>query len=250
MKKICKKRSFTLIEMLIAMSLLSMVLYSLVLLLDQTEKAMTNGVAKMKVLEDARLVLDRIQNDIQNIDSVSFHSMFGNNELAIQGDGSMIEIYTTRLLNSTPNLCKVQYSLSGHALQESVTFYDCQELDEGSTPQVLSGGYTGKILLNNVLYFNISRQQRRPDDAPAGDGTKNDPNLLGYMLFIHLQLADQKTVTFAANSGGSVQATREKVKAGDFDSGKILKRFYNRQEIMDQAMQHFSRIIFIDKSSI
>ena len=158
MKKICMKRSFTLIEMLIAMSLLSVIMYVMVVLLEQTNRAASGSTAKMKVCEDARLLLDRIQNDITNMDPTTCHSTFGDTtktigEMAGSG-GNGLRIYTSRPLDADVTFCKVEYSKSGKLLKETVTFYDRQKLDSEGVPSVAKTVET--TLLYNVEAFSAT----------------------------------------------------------------------------------------------
>ncbi len=62
------KRHFTLLEMLLAMGLLSLIMYSLLSMLSQTQKSMTVGVSKMNASEDARLALNMMESDLSCID--------------------------------------------------------------------------------------------------------------------------------------------------------------------------------------
>ena len=64
MKNNKTKRYFTVLEMLIAMGLLSVIMFTLLSMLDQSQNVMTRGVSQLNVVDEARVVLDQIENDI------------------------------------------------------------------------------------------------------------------------------------------------------------------------------------------
>ena len=66
--KFLNQRSFTILEMLVALGLLSVIMFSLLSMLDQSQKAMEKGVSQMDVMEEARTVLDQIKNHVICVD--------------------------------------------------------------------------------------------------------------------------------------------------------------------------------------
>ncbi len=70
MKKIKSAHCFTLLEMLLAMALLSIIMFTLLSMMTQTQKAVSTGVSKMNASEDARLVLNMMEADLNCMDFV------------------------------------------------------------------------------------------------------------------------------------------------------------------------------------
>jgi len=105
-----RKRSFTLIEMLVAMGLLSILVYAMVSLLDQTQKAMSAGVGQMEVTEDAQFVMDRIARDVQNRIPLSKRAAWTSNRTTAVdvADENTLVIITTRIKKKA-EYCKVTY---------------------------------------------------------------------------------------------------------------------------------------------
>ncbi|MBE6407633.1 MAG: hypothetical protein E7038_03405 [Lentisphaerae bacterium] len=149
--KICR---FTILEMLVAMGLLSVIMFALLSMLDQSQKAMTKGVSQMDVVEEARAVLDQIENDVTCVDYKNAVEkdrrsndplQFALNNVLVTKDGSL-ELYTTRA-GRLPRFCKVLYRKSGHNLIMETKTYD--EKYHSWVEE------TDRTLLTNVLAFNV-----------------------------------------------------------------------------------------------
>lgn len=156
-KMILKKRRFTVLEMMVSMGLLSVIMFALLSMLDQSQRAMTTGVSKMEVTEEARIVLDQLENDITCVDYLSADkklrdmsethriSNLKTDVLSVKSDGAFV-VHTSRP-GKLPRFCKVIYELDGYELKMNVWTYDDKENSFKKEDE--------RILLTNVLKFNV-----------------------------------------------------------------------------------------------
>lgn len=185
-----KHQYFTILEMLVALGLLSVIMFSLLSMLDQSQKAMEKGVSQMDVMEEARTVLDQIENHVvcvdykgavekdalpQNKDPRQF--ALNNVLVAQEGPNGRLEIYTTQT-GRLPRSVKVRYRKSGHRLIMESSTYD--EKDNSWRVE------KPRTLLTNVLAFNVKVERYDENDVGVN---ATFPKL----VTIELQLLDDET---------------------------------------------------------
>lgn len=186
-KMILKKHPFTILEILVAMGLLSVIMYSLLSILDQSQKAMSIGVSLMSVTEDARVVLDQIENDITCIDYQNAilkdkrpsddpmtYALSQVLDCSSSDDSSDFTIMTSRP-GKLSQFCKVRYFKSGFELIMEVQVYDEANLTWGPKSR--------QILLDNVMDFNVSFTRYDVSGMPE----------FPQQVTIELQLLDEET---------------------------------------------------------
>lgn len=159
MKNKRSKKYFTVLEMLIAMGLLSVIMFTLLSMLDQSQKAMTKGVSRLNVVEEARVVLDQIENDITCVDYAEAVlkdplrvKKPQDDVLFVANGGESLTVYTTRT-GSLPILCRVTYEKRGYNLHVITKEYDMAD-KSFKTPKNEDPD-KGRILLTNVLAFKV-----------------------------------------------------------------------------------------------
>lgn len=158
-KNLLKIRAFTILELLVAMGLLSVIMFALTEMLDQSQKSMRLGVSKMDVVEEARIVLDQIENDITCLDYKSAVEKAKrpeddpldfamNNTFVVTKNGSTVQFYTTRA-GRMPRFCQVKYEYNStkYTLGMSIQTYD----ESNGTWRKEAD----RILLTNVQDFHI-----------------------------------------------------------------------------------------------
>lgn len=177
-----KIRHFTVLEMLISMGLLSVIVFTLLSMLDQSQTAMNKGVSQLDVIEEARIVLDQIENDITCIDyenaiAKDSHDVEDprTDVLKVVNSGNSFTVYTTRA-GKLPRFCKVSYKKSGYKLLMDIETYD---ESDGSFRQEPT-----RTLLTNVLGFKVSVVNY--ESLGAG-------NEYPQKVMIELQLLDSET---------------------------------------------------------
>ena len=106
-----RKFSFTILEMLMATGLLSLIVYSLLSMLNQTQKTTSLGISKMNIFEDARTVIGIIETDIGAADFFTDKGdNYDNNDvIKIEDNGETLEVLTKRM-GTLDQLCRVVYT--------------------------------------------------------------------------------------------------------------------------------------------
>ena len=185
MKNNKTKRYFTVLEMLIAMGLLSVIMFTLLSMLDQSQNVMTRGVSQLNVVDEARVVLDQIENDITCVDYKNAKLKDSHNVTHLQEDvlvktsrGFMV--YTSRP-GRLPLLCKVSYEKEGYKLVVKTKTYD-EKNKSWVTPE--NEDDNGRTLLTNVLAFNVHIEKYQ---------NLGDENKYPQKVTVELQLIDDET---------------------------------------------------------
>jgi len=235
-----RKHSFTLIEMLVAMALLAMIMIALVSLLDQTQKAMTQGVSQMEASEDIQIAMDRIERDLSNLLVLSKRKAWtSNNAATISASNGKLVVYTTRL-KQKPECCKVTYewkssftdnTLSGiedtqsktthNVLVETVDYLD-------STNGTSMGQKEQSVLLTGVV-----------DPQGAGSGFYvSDEIKDNNRLIITLSIADKATKRIGYAS------------INDVKQEKLTPSRYNQDgvNLLSKRLKRYSRVIYVNSS--
>lgn len=186
-KTTLKKHQFTILEILVAMGLLSVIMYSLLSILDQSQKAMSVGVSLMSVTEDARVVLDQLENDITCIDYQSAilkdkrpnddpmtYALNKVLDCSSADDSSDFTVLTSRP-GKLSQFCKVRYFKSGYELRMKIQVYDEANLAWGPEKE--------QVLLDNVMDFNVSFTRYDVSGMPE----------FPQQVTVELQLLDEET---------------------------------------------------------
>ena len=205
------KKPFTLVEVLVAMSVLSVFLLGLMQFYSTTENVMNSGVARTEMFERARIAMDMMANDLsciyysQSDDDLTPFRSSGEND-----DTGYFEAVTIRpeKLNSKAktNIVAVRYQLKSNSL-----FYSFDPTGdnfglEGSSP----GNETE--LVEGVTKFNIN--------AICGAGCN-----LPALVIIRMELIDGKSM--------------KRIKANPSAKEAILDNPANNRE--------FRRMVVIDR---
>lgn len=185
MKNKRSKKYFTVLEMLIAMGLLSVIMFSLLSMLDQSQKAMSKGMSRLNVTDEARIVLDQIENDITCIDYKNAllkdaHNVSHPQDDVLKKTARGFSIYTTRP-GRLPLLCKISYEKEGYKLVVKTKTYD-EKKKSWVTPE--NEDENGRILLTNVLAFNVHIEKYQ---------NLGDENKYPQKVTVEIQLIDDDT---------------------------------------------------------
>ncbi len=188
MKK--SKKYFTVLEMLTAMSLLSVIMYALLSMLDQSQSAMNKGMSRLSVTDEARSVLDQIENDItcvayQDALEKDSHNVSSMQDHVLKTTANGFQVYTSRP-GRLPLLCKVSYEKAGNNLVVKTSTFD---EGDGSWKAPANEPAGGRILLTNVLAFEVRM------DRYSGLGADKDGNANNFPMkvTVDLQLIDDET---------------------------------------------------------
>lgn len=233
--KLLNQRSFTILEMLVALGLLSVIMFSLLSMLDQSQKAMEKGVSQMDVMEEARTVLDQIENHVICVDykgAVEKDAIpKGRNprQFALydvlkeqEGPNGKLEIYTTQT-GRLPRSSKITYKKSGYRLIMESSTYD--EKDNAWRPEAT------RTLLTNVLAFNVKIERYDENDVGAN---ATFPKL----VTVELQLLDDETRKLGYKSVADAEKK-------SIDEAEIKKKLRSDSAYKARAAR-FSRIISLE----
>lgn len=189
-KKRDTKHPFTVLELLIAMSLLSIMVYSLTLLMNQSQRAMSLGVGKMDAFEELRLALDQMENDLNSINISSWEKHPDN----LDENGKIITpAFTTSGSDSftvyanrpgvIPQLCKITYSLKQGGEELPQLYVTMENLTFPGSPK------KEDVILQNVMDFHIFTLP--PKDGKLAARTPWYPS----MVILELAVLDSDTVS-------------------------------------------------------
>lgn len=191
MKNNKTKRYFTVLEMLIAMGLLSVIMFTLLSMLDQSQNVMTRGVSQLNVVDEARVVLDQIENDITCVDYKNAklkdsHNVSRPQEDVLVKTSRGFMVYTSRP-GRLPLLCKISYEKVGYKLVVKTKTYD-EKNKSWVTPE--NEDDNGRTLLTNVLAFNVHIE---PYDIESEDDKNKDKYNYPKKVTVELKLIDDET---------------------------------------------------------
>ena len=179
------KKPFTLVEVLIAMSVLSVFLLGLMQFYTSTETVLSSGVERTEMFERARIAMDMMANDLTCV----YYSQTDDDLTPFSSGSSSFKVATVRpeKLNSSAktNIVGVQYELKSGKLYYSsdssgdtfdiskASFGNETELVEGVTDFSVKPYYgTGKKLLPSLVVIRMelvdTKTLRRIKANPAG----------------------------------------------------------------------------------
>lgn len=229
MKNNKTKRYFTVLEMLIAMGLLSVIMFTLLSMLDQSQNVMTRGVSQLNVVDEARVVLDQIENDITCVDYKNAklkdsHNVTHPQEDVLVKTSRGFMVYTSRP-GRLPLLCKISYEKEGYKLVVKTKTYD-EKNKSWVTPE--NEDDNGRTLLTNVLAFNVHIEKYQ---------NLGDENKYPQKVTVELQLIDDETRRLGysnINDKKDKPINEEKIK------NKIGK------DAFDARAARFSRVVSLE----
>ena len=257
MKKIyAKKQHFTILEMFVSMGLLSVILFALLSMLDQSQKITMIGISKMTVTEEARIVLDQIENDITSIDYPNAidkdrdpdddKDTYALNDVITCDDdntsnrkdsGDCLTILCSRP-GKLSQFSKIiyEYSPSEYKLTLTVVPWEEELVDvvdkkTGKTEKALVGDWARdkkeeRTLLENVIDFNVSIETYDYDNLQYPK-----------KVTIEIQLLDDETRKLGYKS--YQDAENQKI-----DMDLIEKRLgANGKEALKARFARFSRVV-------
>lgn len=237
-----RKFSFTILEMLMATGLLSLIVYSLLSMLNQTQKTTSLGISKMNIFEDARTVIGIIETDIGAADFFTDKGdNYDNNKKVIQisPDGETLEVLTKRM-GTLDQLCRVVYSYnkSKYTLTMEVYRWIEDDLAFERNPSHKA------ILLKNVAKFKIDQEVL---SAPGEDGSYQQAlDGLPHTLILQMALLDEDTLRLGYKSLKSLKDAEENNEENIVDETRIKKALGNSDEALIQRYQYFTRVIPVD----
>jgi len=205
------KKPFTLVEVLIAMSVLSVFLLGLMQFYSSTETVLSSGVERTEMFERARIAMDMMANDL----TCTYYSQWDKESVPFTSDSNSFSVSTIRpeKLNNAAktNIIGVKYNLSGNTLYYT---YDATG-DTFSVDKGINGPTTE--LVEGVTEFNVKPY--------CAEGTK-----LPALVVIRMTLVDKKTLKrMEANANSSVK----------FDD---KKREFRRMVVIDRGQPKPSNI--------
>lgn len=228
-----KQYRFTILEMLVALGLLSVIMFSLISMLDQSQKAMDKGVSQMDVVEEARTVLDQIENNIACInykDAVQIDAIprgadplnfaLNNVLIAKEGPNGSLFLYTTQN-GRLPRFSKITYRKSGYKLIMESSIYNEKDNSWKSEPK--------RILLTNVLAFGVNVEKYKSEVVGAPYPKR---------VTIELKLLDDETRKLGYKS--IEDAEKKKINENE------IKRKLRSDAAFDARAARFSRIVTLE----
>ncbi len=264
-------RRFTLLEMLMAMGLLSLIMYSLLSMLGQTQKAMSIGISKINGSEDARLVLNMIESDLQCIDFNTAESMGmqqgavnspERNQVLFLGDGTKTDhdgdiilismcctregtggqfgkvVYAVRDTDEEPNRLIMK-----QAVWDSKNYRNPSNGDPDGTPGS-TGGWDWEdepaVLLTNLAFDNNKPLAKVEGiSGPGGDKYKGHYAKISVALALMDEYTVQRGTTYSVKNGKVVST---------FSRSSLEKKMDD--DAVKARLMRFTRTMFIDLSEL
>lgn len=228
MKNNKTKRYFTVLEMLIAMGLLSVIMFTLLSMLDQSQNVMTRGVSQLNVVDEARVVLDQIENDITCVDyknaKLKGNKVTDPKEHVLVKTTNGFMVYTSRP-GRLPLLCQVTYKKVGYKLVVETWTYD-EKSKTWVRPE--NEDDNGRTLLTNVLAFNVHIEKYQ---------NLGDENKYPQKVTVELQLIDDETRRLGYSS-------IEDKKNKPINEEKIKKKI--GEDAFKARAARFSRVVSLE----
>lgn len=204
------KKPFTLVEVLIAMSVLSVFLLGLMQFYSSTETVLSSGVERTEMFERARIAMDMMANDLACV----YYSQTDDDLKPFDcSENSFFSVATVRPeklnRNAKTNIVAVKYEWTGDSKMTLVYSSDANGDNFG-----LDGASFGNKteLVDGVTKFEVKPY--------FGDGFK----LLPALVVVRMELVDGKTL--------------KRIKANSAAKDKILKNANKRE---------FRRMVVIDR---
>ena len=202
------KKPFTLVEVLIAMSVLSVFLLGLMQFYSSTETVMSSGVGRTDMFERARIAMDMMANDLTCV----YYSQTDDDLKPFNGQGSFFEVCTVRPeklnKNAKTNIVGVKYEWDSSKCLLNYS-YD----PSGDTFDIADAGFgTKSELIDGVTNFSVR--------CTYGENCTNLPAI----VLIRMELVDKKTM--------------KRIEANPAAKAEILKNAHKRE---------FRRTVVIDR---
>lgn len=203
------KKPFTLVEVLIAMSVLSVFLLGLMQFYASTETVLNSGVERTEMFERARIAMDMMANDLTCV----YYSQTDDDLTPFKyGENSYFEASTVRpekiITSAKTNIIGVRYQLDSSKNTLSYS-YDTG----GDTFDVSKATFGNQTeLVEGVTKFEVK--------PVYGENFK----VLPALVVIRMELVDKKTIN--------------RIQANPSDKTAILKNAYKRE---------FRRMVVIDR---
>ncbi len=230
---------FTVLEMMMAMTLLAIVMFVLISIMDQSQKIVTSGISKINVFEDARSVLDLIENDFA---CVEFNpgawgtSPDDADESIRIPSSSEITLYTYRS-DVITQLCKVSYKFSGSLLKEEKRVWD-QSLNNGE------GDWSGIETRNLLINVGNFRVKKMNDD---NERTVYDKKY-SHKYMIEIALLDEETRRLGYS--GTTTAFEQENQEQSVDQSRIQQALGpNGSKVYQARLKRFTRVVSLDLES-
>ena len=177
-----RRKPFTLVEVLIAMSVLSVFLLGLMQFYSSTETVLNSGIERAEMFERARIAMDMMANDLTCV----YYSQTDDDLIPFRpnGKGSYFEASTVRPekvnTKAKTNIVGVKYALEGRKLVYS---HDTK----GDTFSVSDASFGDKTeLVDGVTDFEVT-----PIYGKAGG---SEFTRLPVFVVIRMALVDKKTM--------------------------------------------------------
>ena len=202
------KKPFTLVEVLIAMSVLSVFLLGLMQFYSSTENVLSSGLEKTEMFERARIAMDMMANDLTCV----YYSQTDKELKPVNIQSNSFEVATVRpeKLNKSAKTNIVAVKYHWNSGQQTLVYSSDGTGDNFGVDGASFGNETE--LVEGVTDFKVQ--------ALYGDGMKTLPAL----VVIRMELVDSKTL--------------RRIKANPSAKTAILKNA-NRRE--------FRRMVVIDR---
>ena len=186
------RKPFTLVEVLIAMAVLSLFMLGLIQFYSSTETALNSGIGRTEMFERARIAMDMMANDLTCV----YYSQSDSKLTPYIGDGNGFRVSTIRpdklVDNAKTNVIGVRYRLSSHKLLYS---HDTK----GDTFSINDASFGNETeLVDGVYSFDVTQINGEYEGTPF--------NRLPSFVVIRMRLVDKKTAKrMEANSSYKVE---------------------------------------------
>ncbi len=203
------KKPFTLVEVLIAMSVLSLFLLGLMQFYTSTENVLSSGIERTEMFERARIAMDMMANDLACV----YYSQTDDDLKPFEcSENSYFSVATVRpeKLNKSAktNIVAVKYSWNSG---KQTLVYSC---DSNGDNFGLSGASFGN---ETELVEGVSKFEVKPY---YGDGF----SLLPALVVIRMELIDTKTLQRIKANSGAKEAILENANKREFRRMVVIDR--------------------------
>ena len=180
------RKPFTLVEVLIAMAVLSVFMFGLLQFYASSETALSSGIERTEMFERARIAMDMMANDITCV----YYSQTDSTLTPFRRDGDGFMVSTIRpeklVESSKTNIIGVRYRLSSHKLLYA---HDTK----GDTFSVTDASWGDETeLVDGVYSFSVSQIN--------GEHNGTSFTRLPSFVVLRLRLVDKKTAKRMENN--------------------------------------------------
>jgi len=154
------RRPFTLVEVLIAMAVLSLFMLGLLQFYSSTETALSSGIERTEMFERARIAMDMMANDL----SCVYYSQSDDDLTPFKTETNGFSVSTIRpeklVENAKTNIIGTRYRLGSHRLLYSRDSkgdtFDINDATWGDETVLVDGVYSFKVTQINGEYEGAS----------------------------------------------------------------------------------------------